>query len=103
MGPCVRRDGLLRDCTRPRPINVRLNSVICDSPAPRREDERRYLFATFPAVAFFSAFFLPSSSNAFRTFVNSSSDTLSALGNRRFRVSSVLTMAEPITTHSNHL
>src|SRR5260370_39073006 len=33
MGPCVRRDDLLRDCTRPRPINVRLNSVICDSPA----------------------------------------------------------------------
>jgi hypothetical protein len=31
MGPCVRRDDLLRDCTRPRPINVRLNSVICDS------------------------------------------------------------------------
>ena len=35
MGPCVRRDDLLRDCTRPRPINVRLNSVICDSPAAR--------------------------------------------------------------------
>src|SRR5713101_387277 len=31
MGPCVRRDDLLRDCTRPQPINVRLNSVICDS------------------------------------------------------------------------
>jgi hypothetical protein len=35
MGPCVRRDGLLRDCTRPRPINVPLNSAICDSPPPQ--------------------------------------------------------------------
>src|SRR5258705_9649851 len=37
MGPCVRRDDLLRDCTRPRPINVRLNSVIFDSPASKSE------------------------------------------------------------------
>jgi hypothetical protein len=33
MGPCVRRDDPLRACARPRPINARLNSVICDSPA----------------------------------------------------------------------
>jgi hypothetical protein len=40
MGPCVRRDDLLRDCMRPRPINVRLNSVICDSPAACGEREK---------------------------------------------------------------
>ena len=59
-------------------------------------------FADFAAAAFFAPP-LPSSSSAIRTSLNSCSDPLSALGNRKFSVSSVLTMAEPITTRANHL
>src|ERR1700681_3819384 len=53
MGPCVRSDDLLRDCTRPR-INVRLNSVICDSPA----SERGSNFARIAKSELRPAFFL---------------------------------------------
>src|SRR5436190_21168772 len=56
--------------------------------------------------AFFAARLLrplPSLSSALRTCLNSSNDALSARGNCRPSVSSVLTIAEPITTRANHL
>ena len=68
----------------------------------KESKERSYLFAAFPAAAFFPPP-LPSSSSALRTCLNSCSDALSARGNRKFSVSSALTMAEPITTRANHL
>ena len=66
-------------------------------------------FADFQREAFFAAalafFFtpLPSASSASRTRLNSCNDALSVRGNRKFSVSSVLTIAEPITTRANHL
>ncbi len=58
------------------------------------------------SIIYFVAFFprpLPSASSALRTVSNSCSEALSARGNRKFSVSSVLTIAEPITTRANHL
>src|SRR2546423_694117 len=46
---------------------------------------------------------LPSLSSALRTCLNSSNDALSARGNCNPSFSSVLTIAEPITTRANHL
>src|SRR3954447_10851209 len=46
---------------------------------------------------------LPSLSSALRTCLNSSNEALSTRGNCRASVSSVLTIAEPITTRANHL
>ena len=66
-------------------------------------------FADFQREAFFAAalafFFtpLPSASSASRTRLNSCNDALSVRGNRKFSVSNVLTIAEPITTRANHL
>ncbi len=53
--------------------------------------------------AFFTALAFPSASKASRTCLNSCKDALSDRGNRRFSVSNVLTIAEPITTRANHL
>src|SRR5713101_975748 len=75
-----------------------------DYPPQKREgEERGYFFATFPGAAFFFPPPFPSLSSASRTRLNSCSDALSALGNRKFSDSSVLTIAEPITTRANHL
>src|SRR6266481_3541043 len=64
-------------------------------------------FAGFEPEAFLETAILflplPSFSSASRTCLNSCSDALSVRGNRRFSVSSVLTIAEPITTRANHL
>ncbi len=53
-------------------------------------------------AAFFTARPFPSLSRASRTCLNSSNEALSVRGNRKFSVSSVLTIAEPITTRANH-
>src|SRR2546421_3180628 len=46
---------------------------------------------------------LPSLSSALRTCLNSSNDAFSTRGNCKPSVSSLLTIAEPITTRANHL
>src|SRR5581483_5667700 len=68
-----------------------------------------YTLAAGAFYFFFAAFLalrvvpLPSLSSALRTVANSSSDALSTRGKRRFRLSSVETTTEPMTTRANHL
>src|SRR3954468_10882261 len=61
----------------------------------------------FPAPFYFDFAFLlfPSASlsSAVRTCLNSCNDAASARGNRRLSASSVLTIAEAITSRANHL
>src|SRR5260370_28727022 len=74
-----------------------------DAPQKREREERRYLFPCFLAATLFAALALPSARSALRTCLNTCREALSVRGNRRFRLSSVLTIAEPITTRANHL
>src|SRR5258705_8548200 len=72
----------------------------------RYDDHRQ--FAGLEREAFFVAAFsfpppFPSASSASRTCLNSCSDAFSVRGNRKFSVSSVLTIADPITPPANHL